>query len=191
MKKFNLGSGDAPLHDYIGIDYIPGLKRDNFICHDLRNGLPEVCRDAEMFVSTHFFEHLYDQEARKLMRECLDFLSPGGVFRIGVPNFRSMVENYLKGNWDFWSVLGSELDRISPKETRSIIDICTFGVYQYDSNELQCHKSIWDIDKLIKVLQHIGYKEVKEVEYDYSKDPPCELRRRYTIVCEGIKDGNL
>ena len=185
MKRFNLGSGPHPLHDFIGIDTldIPGL-----INWDLSKGLPPQCKDADMFTSCHFFEHLTPPEALKLIKECYKYLRPKGTFRLGVPCFRRLVEHYLAEDWNHWDIYLPHIKQLYPiEEIRTLLDICEDGVYQYSSDKYQTHKSLWDASKAIKILNYIGFREVKEVPYDYTIDPPVELRRRYTIVIEGIK----
>lgn len=185
--KFNLGSGPTPLHDFICIDLIPGIERSDFINWDLSQGLPPQCQGAEYFTNCHFFEHLRTNDGVKLMRECYNALGEGGIFRLAVPSFHDMVTNYLKGNWDHWDILAHDLDRYSLRETRTIIDICEEGVYQPDPNPANTHKSLWDVPKALKVLEYVGFKDVKEVPYDFSIDPPMEMRRRYTLVVTGVK----
>ena len=185
--KFNLGSGPNPLHDFICIDLIPGIDRPDFINWDLCKGLPPQCANADMITSCHVFEHFKTQDAIALMRQCHSALRDGGVFRMGVPNFKDMVINYLNNNWSHWDIIEHDLDRYSNPQTRTIIDICEEGVYQADPNPANTHKSIWDVPKAIKILEYVGFKDVKRVLYDYNIDPPMELRRRYTLVVEGTK----
>lgn len=186
-KKFNLGGGPTPLHDFINIDALD-IDADWFIKWDLSTGLPPETVGASYFTSCHFWEHMYPKDGLLLMQRCYENLEEGGTFRLGVPNFNDMVTNYLAGNWDHWDMLLHDLDRYSPiKELRTIIDICQEGVYQYSTDPYQTHKSLWDVPKALKMLEYVGFKDVKEVPYDYSIDPPWEMRRRFTLVVEGTK----
>ncbi len=187
MAKYDLGCGGASLPGFIGID-VGASKRKNYIQWNLHEGLPSQCKDAEMFTSCHFFEHLTSSEALKLMKECYKYLKPEGIFRLGVPCFKRLVEHYLKDDWDHWDIYFPQICALYPNEKiRSIIDVCEDGVYQYSSNQFQTHKSLWDLTKSIKYLTYAGFKDVKEVPYDHSIDPPGEMRSRYTIVIQGIK----
>ncbi len=186
MSKFNLGNGPTQLHDFIGIDLLD-INAPWFIRWDLSQGLPPQAEQAEMFTSCHFFEHMTTEDGIRLMRLCKDNLKEGGVFRLGVPDFRDMVTNYLTGNWDHWDVISSDLDRYSNPATRTILDICQEGVYQYDPNPANTHKSLWDVEKALKILNYVGLKDVKQVPYDFAIDPPWEMRRRYTLIAEGTK----
>ena len=180
VMKYNLGSGPTKLPGFVNIDMICGD-----IKHDLLYGLPPQCKDADMFTSCHFFEHLTADQSIKLIKECYEYLKPGGVFRLVVPDFRLLVTKYLENDWQHWDLI--DISRISRLETISIIDIVSDGVYQPDPELRNTHKSIWDLHKALKVLEYAGFGQCKQVPYDFNIDPPTELRRRYSIVIQGIK----
>lgn len=187
--KLNLGAGDCLHPGFMNI----GLEDKNhpdWMPWDLRRGLPPNVSNVEEIRSTHFFEHLRDSDGQDLMRECLDKMVTGGLFRMALPNFKSMVKAYLDNDFEFFNVLPLQQFSSVPGQIR-LIDVCTYGVYQYETNTSGAieaeHKSLWDAEKACAVLQHIGFRDVCEVPYDGSIEPPSELRRRYTFVVQGRK----
>lgn len=195
--KLHLGCGPNIKEGFINIDLggsqfgTTGEGQTQRINHDLSRGLPildlfgKPIKDIKKVISCHFFEHIMDDQALSLMRDCFNKMTSGGVFRIAVPNFTTMVKAYIEKDWGFFDVL--DLDSISSPKTRTLLDIMTYGLYQYVGGKAE-HKSLWDVEKTIKYLTYIGFSDPREVEYDSTIEPDDELRRRYTFVCEGIKD---
>lgn len=182
MSKFCLGSGPNPPAGFIGVDVkvtFPNIQ------WDLSNGLPPQLQGSEMICNCHLMEHFTTSAAIELIQRIYDCLAPNGVYRMALPNFRSMATEYLNNNRDFWNIL--HWDEFSNPMTRTLIDVCEWGVYQPHHDPYEHHKSIWDVEKAIKVLEFTGFKEVKEVPYDPSIEPNTEVRRRYTFVVVGVK----
>lgn len=64
--------------------------------HDLRKPLPFSADFFDVIYASHLLEHLYLNEARQLLRECLRTLRPGGVLRMVVPDLREAAREYLR-----------------------------------------------------------------------------------------------
>ena len=64
--------------------------------HDLRRGLRFGDGSAAVVYSSHLLEHLYRDEAVKLLGEARRVLRPGGICRIVVPDVRQIVRWYLE-----------------------------------------------------------------------------------------------
>jgi predicted SAM-dependent methyltransferase len=74
------------------------LLRDNrFIHHDLRHGIPLGSETVDIVYSSHFFEHIYRDEADSLLRETFRVLKPGGLVRINVPDLTMALEAFSAG----------------------------------------------------------------------------------------------
>lgn len=63
--------------------------------HDVRKPLPFSDGSVAAIYASHVLEHLYFQEARKLILESFRVLAGGGVLRVVVPDLRAIVEEYL------------------------------------------------------------------------------------------------
>jgi SAM-dependent methyltransferase len=92
--KLNLGGGTQQLLGWINLD----LRRG----HDLRRGLPDW-QDAsvEAVYSCHFLEHVTHAEGERLLGEVYRVLKPGGVVRIGVPDFELFARAYVEDDEAF------------------------------------------------------------------------------------------
>lgn len=69
----------------VGPDCASTLKRERFVFHDLRNGipLPDGCADA-IFCS-HVLEHMADSDVAPLLVECRRVIKARGIVRFVVP----------------------------------------------------------------------------------------------------------
>jgi predicted SAM-dependent methyltransferase len=65
--------------------------------HDIRKGLPYKENSLLYVYSSHCFEHLYLDQAMKLLRECFRVLKPGGILRLAVPDLESYCRQYMEG----------------------------------------------------------------------------------------------
>ena len=190
--KLHIGAGDDIRPGWVNIDLAlrippqidPAAHPDTvFINHDLRRGLPLPDGSCDYVYSSHFLEHLEYGEGLRLMRECHRVLRSGGTFRAALPNFRTMFQAYLDGNQGFFeSVNLGEVRPDVEEGTESLVDFVNYGVYQGGE-----HKSIYDEEKLTKVLRQIGFRSVAAVPYQEGMDPALPLRARHSFYVEAVK----
>jgi predicted SAM-dependent methyltransferase len=190
--KLHVGAGDDIKLGWVNIDlnlrvppHIDPAKHPDtiFINYDLRRGLPLDDESCELIYSSHFFEHLEYAQGVRLMRDCYRALRPGGVFRISLPNFKGLFEAYLKGDGEY--VDGVQIREVLPEVeagTETLVDHINYGVYQYGE-----HKCVYDEEKLLLILQRIGYSSVAPSEFREGVDPASPLRRRYSFYVEAVK----
>ena len=97
--RLNIGSGTTHLKGVINIDV-----RDcgQEMVWDVRNGLPFPDGSVEGIQSTHFIEHLDEDEAIAFIQECLRVLMKGGQFLCLCPHYKSEGAVYL-GHKSFWT----------------------------------------------------------------------------------------
>jgi len=188
--KINLGAGPNILNGYLNLDLYPSSSGERYgtqkVRCDLKNGLPlfdafnDPIRDIELITSCHFFEHLSHADGLKLMKHCHEKLKEGGIFRLALPNFRTMILGYLNEDWDFFDLVAYTAPN------HQIMEIINAGLYQ-DIGTPEAHLCMYDIPFAVWTLQQAGFKNVKEVPYDNSIEPDWEIRRRYTFVVTGEK----
>jgi ubiquinone/menaquinone biosynthesis C-methylase UbiE len=104
---------------------------------DVRDGVPFPDNSVEGIQSTHFLEHLDEDEAISFIQECLRVLKSGGQFLCLCPEYHSKGAIYL-GHKSFWtlekvdSLLRSEISlqpfvivdnrvNINPKEFNELL----------------------------------------------------------------------
>lgn len=143
-----------------------------FLLADLR--YPLSCKDnvVDGVYSGHTLEHLYPNQAIKLLSEIYRVLKPGCWLRINVPGLRDCVEFYNGDRKVKNYMFGAE----------AICNLaCNWG-----------HHSVWDEEILIYALQECGFVNVNAVEYgiggsDKRLIKEEEMRRNGTIVIEAQK----
>lgn len=188
--KLHLGCGDDVRPGWLNVDCDPFAKSaldpggiSGFINYDLRLGLPLRAETCDLIYSSHFFEHLHCRDGVRLMRDCYAALAPGGRFRIALPDLKSLIAAYLRGDQAYLDLLNvSELLPDVEPGTETTVDYLNYGLYQYGE-----HKCIYDEDKLRVILSRIGFNVVESSSYKPGLDPESELRRRYSFYVEARK----
>lgn len=179
--KLNLGCGPLLKSGYINVDMLD-IKAPNYIKWDLTKGLPNLSGEISEVISCHVLEHFSPHDGHRLLKNLYNKMIPGAVIRTAVPNFGSLAKAYVEKDWSFFNIL--PLNQLAPN--KEIIEIAEYAVYQYVNN-MNEHKSLWDIPIGIKRHINAGFKEVEAVPYDTTVEPNTELRSRYTIVFRGVK----
>jgi predicted SAM-dependent methyltransferase len=181
-KLIHLGAGvDLKPRPWINIDEInfTGVPNHfNYLCHDLRNGLPEHLNEVGFVYSSHFFEHLHHKDAIKLLSQCREKMLPGAVMRVCVPDFHLTAKAYLAGDKEFFK----GISYAAPKGR--MMDYINYSLYQYNNTENE-HKCMYDAEFLIQTLEESGFLNAKVVPYDRTIDPDCDLREHFSLVVEG------
>lgn len=182
MTRLHLGSGPRLLPGFVNIDVL-GIAADNYLRWDLARGLPPDLRsDLEIVYSEHFWEHMRWEDGLHLMKECRGALRDGGLFRLGLPNYRTMVAHYLAEDWDYFDL--PEIMQFAPD--RQMMQLVNYGLYQYVDGSAE-HKCMYDPEFALFTMRQAGFTDCREVEFDPAFDSPEELRRRYTFYCESRK----
>jgi predicted SAM-dependent methyltransferase len=93
------------VHLGCGVHYIPGMLnvdvnpfRKSDIWLDLRKGLPFGEKTVDAIYCCHTLEHFYEDDVRKILKDCKRVLKNGKGLRIVTPDLRKAVEAYLKGD---------------------------------------------------------------------------------------------
>lgn len=138
-------------------------RRDVFI-HDVRKPLPWAGGSFSAVYASHLLEHLYADEARRLLRECFRVLTPGGVIRIVVPDLRPMVTGYLASEPD---PQGRELPADTLIEGLQLRSPSAPGpgpvVRLYAAlADFQSHKWMYDAHSLAARVHEAGFHDVQE-----------------------------
>ena len=201
--KVHLGCGPDIRSGWLNIDLIVGREArqraennaaGRFLNFDLRRGLPLADGSCEIIYSSHFFEHLEYRHGVALMRDCHRCLKPGATFRLALPDFRKVFASYVAGdnreNEAFDRLVGPEFGSnfelirgLEPEiRGRAMVDYLNYAVYQYGE-----HKTIYDEQKLIILLERIGFRSVAATDFREDLDPSSELRRNSSFYVEATK----
>jgi ubiquinone/menaquinone biosynthesis C-methylase UbiE len=145
----------------------------NVFLHDLTKPLPFPAGTFKAVYSSHTLEHLYLEEAQRLLGHCYRVLAPGGVARMVVPDLKAQVQDYLgqRSVWwpDDWPFVphtaADRLNRnlcISPpsRPGGSVL----LGLYR-SLTDRDSHKWMFDADSLAYHMRQAGFQEVEERQY--------------------------
>jgi predicted SAM-dependent methyltransferase len=96
--QLNIGSGKNPKKDYINID-----NRDvsGNMVWDIRDGLPFPDESVSKIISSHFIEHLDEDEVIDFLEEMLRILKPGCLIDILCPHATTVGAIY-PGHKSLW-----------------------------------------------------------------------------------------
>jgi predicted SAM-dependent methyltransferase len=188
--KLNLGCGGDLKPGWINVDLalesLPMVNAETaptFINYDLRRQIPLNENSCELIYSSHFFEHLEYSDSLRLLRQCYHLLKPDGIFRISLPDFKGACTAYLKDDYSYFELVDPDtfLSEVAP-ETLTLVDYVNFAIYQ--SGE---HKRVYDEEKVIRLLQSIGFTSVSVSSYETEIDPASPLRLNYSFYVQAKK----
>jgi len=174
VLKLHLGCGDLALPGWTNVD-LAGSKAD-FIW-DLRKPLPILPGTVTAVFNEHFLEHLPLPAAMSILTQCHKLMAPGGIIRVGVPDFRLYFEDYVSP--------AGLIDNARPARPTALVALNEL-VYSYG------HLCLWDVDTLTKLFSEIGFVDIHEAKMgDSALDPvpDQELRSQYgpTLYIEAVK----
>lgn len=150
-------------HNYYSLDeYCEILESHAFLYHDLAISLPLHDNSVDFIYSSHFFEHLFKDDAAALLKSCARALKPGGTIRISIPDLAYAISLYGFGR------------------KREMLDDYFFvgGKGSY----LARHKYMYDFDLLKEVLEQAGFSNINRCEYQQGKAPDIEILDVYPEV---------
>jgi SAM-dependent methyltransferase len=131
--------------------FINVLRRNIFVHHNLKYGvpLPDCC--ADFIFTSHFLHHLYRDEALDLLKDTLRVLRPGGTLRVAVPNLEYIISLYQRG----------ERERaleffFYPSQLRN----------QYSRRYYQ-----YDFELLREMLWTAGYRQIRRCAFQQGRTP--------------------
>ena len=124
--------------------------------------MPIYENTVDFIYSSHFFEHIFKDDALVLLKSCLFALKPGGIIRISIPDLEYAISLYSKGkkelmleNYFFVKGKGSYLAR---------------------------HKYMYDFQMIKEVLELVGFSNVKRCEYQKGKTPDINYLDTYPDI---------
>jgi predicted SAM-dependent methyltransferase len=152
----NLGCGAKGLEGWINVDSVrlPGVS----CVWDSRRGLPFPDGSVRAIFCEHFLEHIdYDDEAPRLLSDCVRVLEPGGVLRLVVPDAERYVRAYVAEDWSEMRKLRS-CDRFRTK-MEVMNQVFRQGIQ---------HKFAYDYETLAALCRRAGFAKVERMAFGHS-----------------------
>jgi predicted SAM-dependent methyltransferase len=141
----------------------------NLVCHDVRKPLPFPSNDFTAVYASHLLEHLYRDEAERLLLECRRVLRPAGILRMVVPDLQSIVMKYAESAKEFEAESRPMDDRPADVVNERLLlrDRCSpTGSLQYriysQVLDFHSHKWMYDAQSLVGSFLDAGFVEVSE-----------------------------
>ena len=142
--------------------------------HDLRYPLPYPDGTFNGAYSEHALEHLYPDQAIRLLREIRRVLKPAAVFRCGVPDLEKYINYYV----------GKPVDG----EFAKFRSGCE-AIWSLTQN--WGHLSVWDATMLTGTLREVGFADARQTNYREGHNPDLLLdqseRRWETLYVEAVR----
>jgi predicted SAM-dependent methyltransferase len=167
--RLHLGSGGHPLDGWVNIDIL-GMEPD--VYWDLRSGIPFPDGSVEAVFLEHVVEHFTLADDIALLSECRRVLAPGGIIRLGVPDFGRYLESYAAD--------GAFIEQLRPGRPTRLLAV---GEVALDHG----HRSVWDGETLELVLEESGFVDARRRAYgesDLSPVPDSPMREPESVYAE-------
>lgn len=150
--------------------------------HDLRKPLPWPDQSFKAVYASHLLEHLYFDEAQRLLRECFRVLKPGGHLRLVVPDFAQIIADYTAGRtfpekrWKpDWPSTPADTANLQLFFRDPVFRPGGWKVKLYDAfYDLHGHKWMYDEPSLIAHMQHAGFVDARRRGFHESAIPSLE-----------------
>jgi len=187
---------------------LPGEKfavpwRSDILIHDVRKPLPFPDSSVGEIYSSHMLEHLYFEEAKRLLEECFRILQAGGVLRMVVPDLRAFITEYLGekpvGDSSGERAPVTPADRLNERlllrpAARGSGGL--LGIYAA-LKDFHSHKWMYDADSLAAHFQRAGFAEVQAMPFQDSRihgieevEQASRVLNGEGICVEGVKPGS-
>lgn len=173
-RRLHLGSAAVYKRGWVNIDqHGPGV---DFVW-DLRRPLPLPDGSVEAIFHEHLLEHMPLAEGLALTRECERLLRPGGLLRVGVPDFGRLARGYAVPELHGEDLIGLHPD--VPTPLLALADVA----YGYG------HRSLWDEATLVGMLVELGFtaRACAFGESALEEAPDSEHREGETLYVEATK----
>ncbi|MDD5638827.1 MAG: methyltransferase domain-containing protein [Candidatus Pacebacteria bacterium] len=132
------------LHFGCGTDYKKGfinldMNKTADFYFDARNKLPFRNETVKYIYSSHFIEHLKNDELSRHFKESFRVLKSGGIYRICTPDFKSSIRAYIQKDNQWIEMVKKEIsfnfDYISDRFL-SYGDYLDRVLHEYDSHKV-------------------------------------------------------
>jgi len=152
MIKLHLGCGPRYIPGFIHVDLADFPHIDHK--HDISDLPMFNDNSVDLIYCSHALEYFDRIEALRVLKEWYRVLKKNGVLRIAVPDFRAIVTVYQTyKDLEHQGILG-------PLYGRMVVNTG-------DGEKILYHKTVYDFDSLKKLLESVGFKNVKN--YDWRK----------------------
>ena len=170
--RLHLGCGPNHLHGWVNVDLV---STGPDIPWDLSRPAPFPDGSVAAIFHEHLLEHLPLPAAIGFLAECRRLLRPGGVLRVGVPDFGRYVRDYVGER--------TLIDRVRPRRPTALLALSEI-TFCYG------HASMWDEETLLGVLREVGFAAPRACGYlesSFEPAPDSSWRGVETLYAEAVR----
>ena len=174
--RLHLGAGTHRPLGWVNVDVV-GMAPD--LAWNLRRPLPFPDGAAEAVFLEHVLEHFPLAAGLDLLDECRRVLKPGGIVRVGVPDFGRYLESYA-GDGDF-------VERLRPGRPTRLLAVGEVALGHG-------HRSVWDAETLELALRESGFPDARRRAFGDSAlepTPDNAAREPESVYAEGTRTDEL
>ena len=153
MTRLNWGCGGHGEPGWINSDMKDGPGID--ITVDIRDGLPLEDASLDCVVSIHALQMIAYPNVVQVLGELRRVLRPGGVLRLGLPDFDKAIDAYRRGDRGYFVVPDSDESTLSGK---AIVQLLWYGW-----STLLCTSEF-----VLDLLVRAGFSEVRACDFRQS-----------------------
>jgi predicted SAM-dependent methyltransferase len=174
-RRMNIGCGAFPLAFWTNIDSDPLTVAQ---IHAIVPPIPAKDESLDEIYAGHFLEHLYRQDVRGFLTECMRCLVPGGRLGLMVPDTREIMKRWLAGTIDAMEYPYNQWWPLNDLD--SICALFLYGTVM----ESQHH---WSYDEftLAKIMTEMGFVNLEPI--NRYVDPRVARGAWYQVGVQGFK----
>jgi SAM-dependent methyltransferase len=144
-------------------EFYSKISKLNVLHFDLKYKVPFRDNSVSNIFSSHFLEHLFYDDAKKILSECYRVLTTNGIIRICVP---SLDDEIL--------LIKNALDNYENKKDLSIIKYVIDDRYGF-IDKYTNHKYMYNYDLMKKLLEDCGFKNIRQCKKYKGEIPDVNL----------------
>jgi predicted SAM-dependent methyltransferase len=170
--RLHLGCGPTHLEGWVNVDLV-STRPD--LAWDLSRPAPFPDESVAAIFHEHLLEHLPLPAAIGFLHECHRLLRPGGVLRLGVPDFGRYARDYSGSR----TLIG----RARPGRPSALMALSEM-VFCYE------HASMWDEETTVSLLREVGFSTAQARGFGDSAIQPAPdrpWRELETLYVEAVK----
>lgn len=135
---------------------------------DIVNGLNVSKNNYDGIYCSHVLEHLSYYDLKKTLKNTYEYLKPGGIFRMVLPDLEFLCREYV-----------NEVNKKNPKSSLRFMNDSLLGVTERKRGLKQTlinmlgnskHLWMWDYYSLSEELKEVGFLDIRRCEFNDSVD---------------------
>jgi len=133
---------------------------------DIRSGLPVQPDSCAGIYCSHVLEHLAKDACEVALANTLQYLRPGGIFRLVVPDLETLARKYLQDTGENAGHVFMESSGLGTKSRpRGVGGVLRSAIGN------SAHLWLWDEKSMRKALEDAGFRHIRRCSFGDCEDP--------------------